>query len=168
MQWIFDIDGCIMPSMFPNIEEGEKQSPEDNENIVKRINNEGRHVRIWQEFFDFYLHHCKPREERIYFVTGRKRSHFGALTNVQLFPIDYTDIIFYPEVLNHTEYIYHKWKYNAILGLIEFSKPAFIFDDDTGYFDALKFHPNVILNHIDNRQGWATADKYFRLIKSGE
>ena len=52
--FIFDIDGCIMPNVFPLITESKKDDENINQEIVKRASD----VSLFPEFIEFYKKNC--------------------------------------------------------------------------------------------------------------
>jgi len=147
--FIFDMDGCVLPSMFPNIHE----NGQSREELIKKVLENGNRTALFPEFIDFYKTHCKAAES-IYFMTGRQKSDLGEFTETQLSPLKEIkpfQIIFYPESKSHVEKEYFDWKV-ARMGEIfnkyinaeidnEISKSNYsfkIFDDMSDYFPRVK------------------------------
>jgi hypothetical protein len=142
---IFDIDGCICKSLFPNVED-KKQSAAEIEELVSGVNNK-KENKLYQGFIDYYydvLDLCLYN----FFVTGRKISHFYRLTERQLsaLPSGSFMVKYYPEHLEHIKSDYHGWKLNTIGALIHSFSQKYdsntpivfrIFDDDKSYFEDL-------------------------------
>lgn len=78
---IFDIDGCIMPSIFPKDVEGWF----DTEEVIKRMEKQ----EIYPQFKKFYkLLIENIRDIKIYFLTGRAKDEFLKITIEQLAVLD--------------------------------------------------------------------------------
>jgi len=133
--FIFDIDGCILPSIFPKLLK-KNQTREEQEQIIKNINKQGYSIELYPKFVNFYFKHCS--RELVYFVTGRKRSDFEKLTYHHLASLQYENIHFYPEDGLYTRDFYLSWKYTIIKSLFEKDREYFIFDDEEGYFHELE------------------------------
>ncbi|MFX1450811.1 MAG: hypothetical protein ACFFCM_08215 [Promethearchaeota archaeon] len=167
--YIFDIDGCIMPPIFTNFNDKEPRK-----NVVKEIIKNGNQVDLFPEFINFYKRYC-VHAESIYFITGRKYSEFGKLTENQLkylkaFKIFH--IIYYPEKKAHKIQEYFKWKLKEIKKIIkktvknknshETSQEKvkfYIFDDMENYFPNLrKINDHLLiqihLRLIDSETSW--------------
>jgi len=98
--YIFDIDGCIMPVAFPKLLT-EQQTQEAQLRIVREVNEMARDMKPYQNFFNFLMWKVK-KGDKVYYITGRKKSNFGQLTYHQLgkylfFTDPPSEIIFYPE-----------------------------------------------------------------------
>lgn len=110
--FIFDIDGCIMPNIFPVIEEVQN----DKEIINKKIIKKAFYISVFPEFVEFYKKNC-VESLAVYFLTGRKQKYFRKITESQLKPIEnYKNYIikYYPDKKPHTLKQYFNWKVNSI------------------------------------------------------
>ena len=97
--YIFDIDGCIMPAIISNSEDNNHSR----EKTVKDSINNGQKIKLYPDFINYYKKNCE-RAKSIFFITGRKKSEFGSLTEVQLKPLNKIQryqIIYYPEGKGH-------------------------------------------------------------------
>ena len=173
--FIFDMDGCVLPSMFPNIHDNGRSREE----LIKKVLENGDRTRLFPEFIDFYETHCKTAKS-IYFMTGRQKSDLGELTATQLSPLKAIkpfQIIFYPESKSHAEKEYFDWKVarmgeifkkyiNADLGDAN-SKTNYsfkIFDDMPDYFPRVKEMArnqglNITLRATKGPGDWKTEPK---------
>ena len=167
--YIFDIDGCIMPPIFSNF-----NSNESRKNIVKEAIKNGNNVNLYPAFIKFYKKYC-IQAESIYFITGRKKSEFGLLTENQLKSlanIKEFNIVYYPERNSHKIKKYFTWKAkktkdiikNTVKknnldsnsnGNIKFS----IFDDMNNYFPKIrefekKWDIQIQLTFIEDENYW--------------
>jgi len=144
--YIFDIDGCIMPSIFNEM----------NFFIyflkkVNKLNKRADQTQLYPSFVKYYENHCMEAE-LVVFLTGRKHSEFGDITRKQLKRLQKFKnfrLIFYPEQKNHQLKEYLKWKTQNIFHIIT-NKIANeriekiieynfkIFDDNGRYFKELK------------------------------
>jgi len=80
--FIFDIDGCIMPDIFPNIKEIKIDNKIADHEYTKKASN----VSLFPEFIEFYKKNC-PNSLAVYFLTGRKQKYYGRITQSQLKPL---------------------------------------------------------------------------------
>lgn len=146
--YIFDIDGCIMPSIFPNIHD-----PNQNrEQIIRDVNEEGKDIRLFPEFIKFYENICKKVALLVFFITGRQQKAFGELTEDQLKKLrkfKHYFILFYPEEYSHVPKTYFQWKIEMITCIFRVFKNSEgiifrIFDDMGDYFNEIKFIANSL------------------------
>jgi len=167
--YIFDIDGCIMPPIFSNF-----NSNESRKDIVKEVIKNGNNVNLYPAFIKFYEKHC-IQAESVFFITGRKNSEFGKLTENQLHPLAKTkpfQVIYYPEGKPHEIQEYFAWKVKKIKEIIKdaiksnsFSENSKenvkfnTFDDMNDYFPKIrdfedKYSVQIHLTLIDNQNNW--------------
>ena len=172
--YIFDIDGCIMPPIFTNFNKNEPRKK-----IVKDVIKNGNNVKLYPNFIEFYRKYCK-KAELIFFITGRKSSEFGKLTENQLQSLTNIrkyQIIYYPESKKHKIKKYFTWKTKEIekiikntikskdfIDCIEEKVKFFIFDDLNDYFPRIKkyeskYKVQIYLGFIDNKNMWNTELK---------
>ncbi|MHA1988934.1 MAG: hypothetical protein ACW98D_20130 [Promethearchaeota archaeon] len=114
--FIFDIDGCVMAPIFANF-----NNDETREKIVGDAVQNGNGIKLFPDFIKYYKINCISAE-LVYFITGRKQSEFGDLTDRQLQPLlnlKKFDIIYYPESKPHKIQEYFDWKANKINKVIE-------------------------------------------------
>ena len=114
--YIFDIDGCVMPSIFKNF-----NIDEPRKRIIREAIKNGNQVKLYPEFIEFYKKHYLLAES-IYFLTGRKYKEFGKLTENQLqFLRNFRDfqVIYYPERKSYRSKIYFAWKVKEIKKIIK-------------------------------------------------
>ncbi|MFX0069697.1 MAG: hypothetical protein ACFFAO_01195 [Candidatus Hermodarchaeota archaeon] len=147
--FVFDIDGCVMPPIISNfVENGETR-----DELIKNALKKGAEIHLYAEFVKYYEKHCK-KADSVLFITGRKKSEFGELTEIQLKSLKNArefEIIYYPEELHHTPDEYFEWKSNKIQKIVNgyidknnsmgklTKKSTFnIFDDLNEYFPILK------------------------------
>jgi hypothetical protein len=133
--------------------------------VVREANHNGNGIKLFPDFIRYYEKYC-VNAESIYFITGRKESEFGELTENQLQPLTKLkkfEIIFYPESKRHEIQEYFNWKVKEIKGIIE--KPPkkslvfHIFDDMDDYFPRLmklkeKWNIQLNLTLIENEKSW--------------
>ncbi len=172
--FLFDIDDCIMKSVFPNFQEAKGVS---RELIVKTVRERGKLVILYPEFVKFYQKWGKQATE-VYFITGRKNSDFGFLTESQLEPIRKYKVyitIFYPKKRQHLEHLYFNWKVNTIKKKIKQNAGKdviiWIFDDLIEHFPKIQkiadeFKVIIQLIHIDNKDKWFYYHNEFKNIKA--
>ena len=167
--YIFDIDGCIMPPIFSDIE-----TDESREKTIRKIVDNSDIIELYPDFIRFYDKYCK-NAEMIFFITGRKGSEFGKLTETQLGSLSNIrnfQIIYYPEKKSHKIRKYFSWKVKKIKKIIrnavrfktfkdnnEKSLKFYIFDDMDGYFSKVEnfaTHNGVQahLSLIENDTSW--------------
>lgn len=135
--YIFDIDGCIMPSLFPNTF---FNNLEEKEALVKKVNEEGWNVLPCNEFLQYFIN-IYEEAFKIFFLTGRQKENFYSLTIHQLRRIDYDDITFFQDG-GISQDAYLKYKTNYFYKLFEeygMDKEYFIFDDHNDYFQVVFF-----------------------------
>ena len=146
--YIFDIDGCIMPNIFNEINFFLYFLKKAN-----KLNKRATQIQIYPSFVKYYKKHCK-KAELVVFLTGRKFSEFGEITRKQLKKLENFknfNLIFYPESKKHQLKEYLKWKTQNILDIInnkisiqnmnserKMEYDFRIFDDISGYFRDLK------------------------------
>jgi len=167
--YIFDIDGCVMPSIFSNF-----NSKESREYIVKEVIKNGMRVNLYPDFIKFYEKYC-AQAESVFFITGRKENEFRKLTEDQLQPLSFINpfqVIYYPEGKSHKSRKYFAWKVKKIRIVIKktikdeklnnTSKENinfYIFDDMNEYFLKIRefkdrYKVNVHLTLIDSENAW--------------
>jgi len=115
--YIFDIDGCIMPAIISNSDDNNHTRKK----IVKESINKGQKIKLYPDFINYYKKHCE-RAKLVVFITGRKKSEFGSLTEVQLKPLNKIQryqIIYYPEGKGHKLDEYFEWKVKKIEEILE-------------------------------------------------
>jgi len=145
--YIFDIDGCIMPNLFQNFKEFKDDSEIPNFQIKDKVAN----LHIFPEFLDFYKRNCS-NSLAVYFITGRKRTEYGEITERQLNPLKKSKrffLKFYPENKSHFKKDYFDWKYNIITRIINYHLREFeniyIYDDFEDIISRLR--DTTSLNH---------------------
>ena len=169
--YIFDIDGCVMPPIFDGFENDESR-----EKTIRKIVDNSNNINLYPEFIRFYDRHCK-NAEMIYFITGRKGSEFGKLTENQLESLSHIknfQIIYYPEKKPHKIRKYFSWKVKNIKKIIknaanskmfkdnnDKSLKFNIFDDMDGYFSKIEdfatyYGVQAHLSLIENENSWDT------------
>ena len=157
--YIFDIDGCIMAPIFP-----ESNNEETREKVVGDAVHNGNGLKLFPDFVKYYRKHC-VQAESIFFITGRKKSEFGRLTDNHLRPlvnIKPFKVKYYPEAKSYKIRIYLNWKAKTIKTIIKSTtnKMHFnIFDDMNDYFSKIrKFGDNrdskIHLTMIENENSW--------------
>jgi len=167
--YIFDIDGCIMPPIFSDFDNNNSR-----EKIVGDAIHNGNGIKLFPDFITYYKKYC-INAESIFFITGRKRSEFGKLTNKHLLPlvnIKKFSVIYYPETKSHKIRKYFNWKAKKIKTIIKNTvikkdfviskKQKFtfnIFDDMNNYFsNIIKFGDKqdirMHLTLIKNNNSW--------------
>lgn len=161
--FIFDIDGCIMPSLFPNLT---KQDPKEKEDLIKEVNQKGFKTDFYRSFFKFYRNNIKY-DDLVYFITGRQESSFGALTRHQLSKLIHFSkiqptIIFYPEDKDHVETEYLNWKKETIIDLFDIGFYHNVFDDMNGYFRDLKTIHGSQCHQVKSDEDWSRLNIKFR------
>ncbi len=167
--YIFDIDGCVMPPIFSDFDNNETR-----EKIVGDAVHNGNGIKLFPDFIKYYKKYC-IQAESIFFITGRKRSEFGKLTDNQLRPlvdIKTFNVIYYPEAKPHKISKYFDWKAKNIKVIIKDTtkrkhfniskKKKFtfnIFDDMNDYFSKIrkfgdKRNIQIHLTMIENENSW--------------
>ncbi|MHA1932680.1 MAG: hypothetical protein ACW96X_09090 [Promethearchaeota archaeon] len=167
--YIFDIDGCIMPPIFSDF-----NMDESREKTIKKIVDNSNNLELYPDFIRFYDKHCK-NAELIFFITGRKGSEFGKLTEKQLESLSNIrkfQIIYYPEKKSHKIRKYFSWKVKKIKKVIknaiklknskdnsEIALKFNVFDDMDGYFSKIEdfathYGVQAELSLIDNENSW--------------
>jgi len=146
--YIFDIDGCVMSPIFSDF-----NNDETREKLVGDAVHNGNGIKLFPDFIKYYKKYC-IQAESIFFITGRKRSEFGKLTDNQLRPlvdIKTFNVIYYPETKAHKIRKYFDWKIKSIKEIIKYTtngkhfnistKENFtfnIFDDMNDYFSKIR------------------------------
>jgi len=162
---VFDIDGTVLPSVFPNMQESDKSIDQ----IIKDVLECSNSVGLFPEFITYYSQNCANGSKNI-FLTGRQESAFGDLTHMQLSPLKETSpfhIIFYPEENFYTSRDYFSWKTQEIRNLFlehlscnHHDQVKFIiYDDLTNHFGAIKeisksLKVDLSLRSIKNSRDW--------------
>ncbi|MEE9378418.1 MAG: hypothetical protein V3V33_10320 [Candidatus Lokiarchaeia archaeon] len=167
--YIFDIDGCVMPPIFSNF-----NSNETRKIIVKEVIKNGNNVNLYPVFMKFYEKYC-IQAELVFFITGRKKSEFGILTENQLQSlanIKPFQTIYYPEGKSYKIQKYFAWKVKEVKEIIknamknkkfnENSRENInfnIFDDMHEYFPKIrrfedKWDIKTHLTMIENEHNW--------------
>ena len=167
--YIFDIDGCIMTPIFP-----ESNNEETREKIVGDAVHNGNGLKLFPDFVKYYKKHC-VQAKSIFFITGRKKSEFGKLTEKHLRPlvdIKPFEVIYYPEAKPHKIRKYFNWKAKTIKAIIKSKtfKKRFnvtmkenfiinIFDDMNNYFSKISKIRNkqdiqIHLTLIESENNW--------------
>jgi len=170
--YIFDIDGCVMPPIISDFNDNHTSRKE----TIKEVINNGHTIKLYPDFIKYYKRNCK-RSESVIFITGRKKSEFGKLTESQLKPLNKIkryQIIFYPERNPHESDVYFEWKIKKVQELIDnngknqikdYSKlHSFkIFDDMDDYFPKIKelseiFGVRIKLYLINGKNSWESLN----------
>ena len=172
--YIFDIDGCILPQVFPTITENSTT----NESVIKESLERSKKVSLYDSFVSFYEKSCK-NAYYVVFITGRQKSHFSKITERQLSPLKKSrtyDIIYYPEDKEHVKEDYFNWKLEKIKEVFDEYKingnldsnsrndVIFkIFDDRSGYFLKVKKTSksqglNIVLKAIRGSKDWMSIN----------
>ena len=167
--YIFDIDGCVMSPIFPDF-----NNDETREKIVGDAVHNGNGIKLFPDFVKYYKKYS-IQAESIFFITGRKKSEFGRLTEVHLRPlvdIKPFKVIYYPEAKPHKIRKYFNWKTKSIKEIIKdttnrknfniSTKENFtfnIFDDMNDYFSKIrkfgdKRNIQIHLTMIENENSW--------------
>ncbi len=167
--YIFDIDGCVMHPIFSNF-----TNDKTREKIVGDAVHNGNGIKLFPDFVKYYNKYC-VQAESIYFITGRKKSEFGRLTDNHLRPlvdIKPFKVRYYPEAKLHKIRKYFNWKAKSIKAIIKSTnntkhfnispKKNFtfnIFDDMNNYFSKIrkfedKWDIQIHLTMIENENSW--------------
>ena len=167
--YIFDIDGCVMSPIFSDFNDNETR-----EKIVGDAVHNGNGIKLFPDFIKYYKKYC-IHAESIFFITGRKKSEFGKLTDNQLRPlvnIKKFNVIYYPEAKSHKIRKYFNWKAKRIKAIIKNtnSKKHFnisnkenfrfnIYDDMNNYFSKIrkfgdKRDIQIHFTLIENENSW--------------
>ncbi|MCP6718647.1 MAG: hypothetical protein KJI71_00260 [Patescibacteria group bacterium] len=167
--YIFDIDGCVMSPIFP-----ETNNEKTREKIVGDAVHNGNGIKLFPDFVKYYKKHC-VQAELIFFITGRKKSEFGRVTDNHLRPlvdIKPFKVIYYPETKQHRIRKYFNWKAKRIKVIIKstnnkkhFNIPTKknftfnIFDDQNNYFSKIrkfgkKRDIQIHFTMIENENSW--------------
>jgi len=152
---IFDIDGCICPSFFPNLNE-KANIKELKENILKTPLND--------YFVQYYKKINKTSGVSCVFLTGRRAKDFENETLYQLKELEISpeQIIFFPDNYAHTKIRYNTFKIYNILSLAIQNKESevVIYDDLDGYYPKLislglnlKI-PKLSFKHVKNHKSF--------------
>jgi len=147
---------------------------ETREKIVGDAVHNGNSIKLFPDFVKYYSKYC-VQEKSIYFITGRKKSEFGRLTDNHLRPlvdIKPFKVIYYPEAKPHKIRKYFNWKAKGIKTIIKntnnkkhfnvYMKEDFtfnIFDDMNEYFSKIrkfgdKQNIQIHLTMIENENSW--------------
>ncbi len=138
--YIFDIDGCILPSIFPNL--SKKVS-------IELIRNKIKTISIYKSFIEYYKLISNSPEIKKIFLTGRKAKDFRNETIDQLKPLGIKEnqIVFYPNTYSHSKIRYFTFKIYNILK-IAFSNrkhsEIIVFDDICDYFKRLSERASIM------------------------
>ena len=157
--YIFDIDGCVMSPIFSDF-----TNDETREKIVGDAVHNGNGIKLFPDFVNYYKKYC-VRAESIFFITGRKKSEFGSLTDNHLRPlvnIKLFKVVYYPEAKQHKIRKYFNWKAKSIKAIIKSTnnkKHFNIFDDMNDYFSKIrkfgdKQHIQIHFTMIENENSW--------------
>jgi len=114
--FIFDIDGCIMPNIFPLIKDTQMEDNRITQDILKKASN----ISLFPEFIEFYKQNC-AKCLAVYFITGRKRKYYGKITESQLQPLkNYKNYIikYFPDNKSHILNEYFQWKAKIIKNIM--------------------------------------------------
>jgi hypothetical protein len=170
---IYDIDGCIMPSLFTNFQKADPME----------INREGYSIYLYENFLKYY-NETEPITLFNVFITGRKEYEYRELTDFQLHRLtrsdSFTKVAFYPQYLEHKKKKYYNFKTTKIAQRIQqissHHKYAIfrVFDDDTNYYEKLfeilanaeRF--NVILYEIKSNEDWDNINDHIYSIIGNE
>jgi len=114
--FIFDIDGCIMPDIFSTDKKSITSNNNSNRENVKIISQ----LSLYPEFLKFYKNNC-TKSLAVYFLTGRKQTAYGNITEKQLRPLQFYKnfvIKYYPEEKPHKLKEYFRWKAESIKAIM--------------------------------------------------
>ncbi|MHA1195760.1 MAG: hypothetical protein ACTSRH_04405 [Promethearchaeota archaeon] len=129
---IFDIDGCIVEDIFPNLKE---------EVRIEALRKKIQTIPL-DSYFIKYHEELQKKGVKTYFITGRRFKDFGDETIKQLKPlkIKKNQIFFFPDNYNHSKIRYNTFKIYNILSLSIRNK-----DSDIEVFDDLDiYYPKLI------------------------
>lgn len=131
--YIFDIDNCIMPNVFPNLNE---------KGSIEEIRRKLKAISLYPEFIEYFKKITNAPGIKIFFLTGRKSKDFRIETINQLKLLDITEehIIFYPKEYSYSKIRYFVFKiYNILKIAIMNNKylEVVVFDDKKEYFEKL-------------------------------
>lgn len=159
--FIIDIDGCIIENIYPNFDEKRISLEEVKNRLLQKD--------LYQEFWDFLYYVINPDLDGICFITGRKKSELGSITEIQLNKIKNMQIkyciIFYPEKLEITSENYFNFKIDNCNHIIKnnWSKNIFIIDDKDDYFKNIEYRCNVKgCFKIKNKHSWHDLKRYLK------
>ena len=139
-----------MPAIISNSDENNHSREE----TVKESISNSHKIKLYPDFINYYKKHCQ-RAKSVVFITGRKKSEFGSLTEVQLKPVNKIQryqIIYYPEGKGHKPDEYFEWKVKKIEEILDSNtkdqsnksnndkNDVFVklFDDMNDYFSEVK------------------------------
>jgi len=148
--FIFDIDGCIMPNIFPLIKDTQMEDDRITQDILKKASN----ISLFPEFIEFYKQNC-AKCLAVYFITGRKRKYYEKITESQLQPLkNYKNYIikYFPDNKPHILKEYFHWKAKTIKNIMnQWSKSSVrfhIYDDLEELFHLItKEVPPIVRNY---------------------
>ncbi len=173
--YIFDIDGCVLSQVFPNIYDNNTASEE----FIKEALKKSEDIILFEEFVKFYQENCITAYQ-VFFITGRQKCYFGEVTEKQLSSLKNMrnfEIIYYPEDKSHTIENYFIWKVERVEEIFKKYSIAFknngdsrnelifkIFDDMTEYFNdinklAQNLELKIFLKPIKNPEDWNVKTK---------
>lgn len=159
---IYDIDGCICKSIFPNLEEKAD---------IKKLKTKILKTQLYQEFIEYYKRITENNNIKIYFITGRKYKDFGPETKLQLKPLGQDlNIIFYPDIYSHSKFQYFTFKIRSILKIVaELKKIADVSaQTDLGkiniFDDLCQYYPKLL--SIAGKLGFSNIDVH--IVKDPE
>ena len=114
--YIFDIDGCVTPPIFSNFvkKNGSRKK------LVEDVEKNGYKIALFPEFIYFYEKFC-TNADMVIFLTGRKESEFGKLTETQLNSLNMIkrfEVIYYPEEKQNIAKEYFDWKVERIYEIL--------------------------------------------------
>lgn len=132
---IFDIDNCICPNVFPNLNE-----TVDIAKIKRKINQ----VRLYKQFLTYFKRlNLLCKYLNFFIITGRKFRDFGKITFLQLraLNISKSNLIFYPQDYSYSPKRYSTFKIYNIIKIIwknKVNSRIYIYDDNVYYYPKLQ------------------------------
>lgn len=157
-----------MPPIISNSDDNNNSR----EKTVKESVSNGYKIELFPDFINYYKKHC-GRAKIVVFITGRKKSEFGKLTEFHLKLLDRIKrykIIYYPEGKYHKSNEYFEWKIKKIQKILNINeinqsndykkRLSFkIFDDMDDYFPKIKelskkFGVKIQFNLIKGENSW--------------
>ena len=149
--FIFDIDGCIMPNVFPIIKDAKNENKTINQENVKEVSK----LSLFPEFIEFYKRNCRD-SLAVYFLTGRKQNYYGKITESQLKPLKiYKNYIIkhFPDKKSHDLKEYFHWKTKTIKNIMnQWSQDSVrfhIYDDLEELFPLIIKEISAIVRNYD-------------------